>query len=138
MSIWGTVIAVVAFLILPLDSAAEPNVAALGCPIRALHVEINAGDVLFTQKPDYVHVLVDVYPYRDVLNTTDRAGMSELALDVVKSCTASKYPSAKLVKLDLVEFLERDSYGAPVWSSVQVLGKFGFARTKGAWNLISL
>jgi hypothetical protein len=121
----------------PLAGADTPSKKAsqpvTGCPLKAQGVTVKAEDVMVTPKQGYVHVLIDLFPYHDRLKSMDDKGWQALALSAARDCAALKHPGNK-VKVDVVEFKERDTYGAPVWSSVKVLGKYSFAK-QGTWRL---
>jgi hypothetical protein len=124
-----------ALLALPLSVRADaPPPPDAGCALKAMGAEIQAADVMVSKKPDHVHVLIDLFPYHDAFKAAGPADLKKLALSAAKGCAATKYPEAVSVKVDLAEFSERDSYGAPVWSSIKVLGKFEFTKKKGAWK----
>jgi hypothetical protein len=132
-------LALACLLALPLALPADaPAPAQAGCSIQSMGALIKDADIMVSKKPDHVHVLVDLFPYHEALKAAGPADLRKLALKAATGCAASKYPDARDIKVDLAEFSERDSYGAPVWSSVKVLGKFEFAKKKGAWTPVKV
>ncbi|HTB33401.1 MAG TPA: hypothetical protein VK842_00935 [bacterium] len=130
-------IAAVCLLAPPSAALAGPSLPEGGCSILAAGVLVKDADIMVSKKPDHVHVLVDLFPYHDAMKTAGPKDLDKLAFNAASGCAALKYPDAKSIKVDLAEFSERDSYGAPVWSSVKVLGKYQFAKKKGAWKPVN-
>lgn len=89
-------------------------------------LSIKAADVSLTLKPTYVHVLFDAFPYRDDLqvDTPRPKPLAPVVKALVEGFVLTRLPATKLVKVDVVEFPERDDYGAPRWDTVKRLGKF--------------
>jgi len=86
---------------------------------------LKAGDLRATEKPGYVHLMVDLFPYRDAIKAAgDKAKPEVLAKDLVKKFLLPKYPQAAKFKVVLAEFPERDEYDAPRWDKIQVLGRY--------------
>ena len=103
--------------------AAEDPAKAAPLGLRIGAAEVKAADCLFTPKPAYVHVILDLFPYREALKASG-LGLTQVAQALADGPVAAKHPKAKAVKVALVEYPERDDYGAPRWDKVVVLGKF--------------
>jgi hypothetical protein len=88
-------------------------------------------DIFATDKKDYVHVVMDLLPYKAAIATAgDSAKPAALAQALVEKFLKVKYPKKNLYKIVLLEFLFRDSYGSPSWDKVNILARFE-ARRKG-------
>lgn len=84
--------------------------------------------VIATPREAYVHVLIDAQTLHGQLEGADHH--SAVALEALKLVRVFQFPknSSDLVKLDIVYFKNRDSYGAPLWDSVVRIGHLEFSR----------
>lgn len=84
--------------------------------------------VITTPRGDYVHVLIDTETLHARLEGADHH--SAVAREAFKLVRVFQFPknSSDLVKLDIVYFKNRDSYGAPLWDSVVRIGHLEFSR----------
>jgi hypothetical protein len=100
--------------------------------VKAGNLTVKLSDVLLTPKPGYVHMLFDAYPYRDDI---PKDGMDQvlktIAKDLVKDPLLVKFPKTTKVKADMVQFSQRDDYGAPRWDSVTKLAHYEISLKKG-------
>jgi hypothetical protein len=86
---------------------------------------IKASDLMTTEKPGYIHLMADLFPYRaDIKAAGDRAKPETLAKGLVRELGLKRFPQATHFKVVLAEFPERDEYDAPRWDKIQILGRF--------------
>lgn len=87
-------------------------------------------NALVTDKGDYIHFFWNAQDFKANFETKDKkVRLAEAALALVRML----YPQeakADLVKVDIVYVLERDSYGAPKWDSLQQVAHLEFKRSK--------
>jgi hypothetical protein len=95
-------------------------------------LSIKSADVSLTRRSTYVHVLFDAFPYRDALqmDSPNPKPLEPVVKALVKGFVLKSLPATKLAKVDVVELLDRDDYGAPRWDSVKWLGKYEVKITK--------
>jgi hypothetical protein len=129
-----------AFL-LPIAARAQDGATNVSLPLTyALKVgslTIKSADVSLTQKTTYVHVLFDAFPYRDALrlDSPEPATLDPVVKALVEGIVLKRLPATKEAKVDVVEFLDRDEYGAPRWDSVKWVGKYEVKITKGGLSV---
>lgn len=90
--------------------------------------------VIVTPKSGYTHALIDVENLRP---TFDGPGMHAAAAKEALSLAQSAGlldPTSDLVKVDVVVFLNRDNYGAPVWDSMKRYAHLEFSTQALAKN----
>ena len=89
-------------------------------------LSIKAADVSLTLKATYVHVLFDAFPYRNDLQVDSPSPkpLEPVVKALVEGFVLTRLPGTKLVKVDVVEFTDRDDYGAARWDTIKRLGKF--------------
>jgi hypothetical protein len=79
-------------------------------------------------RTDNVYVLIDAETLHAKLEGSgNHAAVAREALELLR-CLPLPAGSPDLVKLDVVYFKDRDSYGAPLWDSVERLGHLEFSR----------
>lgn len=98
--------------------------------VSAGALRVSLDDAIFTQKKGYVHLLIDVFPNRAQVKSAHLANLSSTAEALVKSEGMKRFPKEKHFKVDVVEILERDEYGAPRWDQVKLLESYT-AEVKG-------
>jgi hypothetical protein len=112
----------------PVHADYEASAAAplLTGTVEAGSLSIKAADVSLTLRPTYVHMLFDAFPYRDDLQVDSHKPkpLEPVVEALVQGFVLARLPGTKLVKVDVVEFTDRDSYGAPNWDVVKRLGRF--------------
>ena len=82
--------------------------------------------VIANSKPDYVFAMIDAETLHSQLES-HHSSIAQMAFNLVHFFSFPKNAS-DLVKLDIVFFKNRDSYGAPLWDSVERIGHFEFSR----------
>jgi hypothetical protein len=111
---------------------ADESSGQLGLTITAKigGLEIQESNLIFTEKPDHIHVIVDAFPYRDAIKALGKAfSWLEFSKALAKDTLLRRYPKAQRAAIDVVEYPERDDYGAPRWDSVVRLGSFDAKRS---------
>jgi hypothetical protein len=123
-------------LLAPLRSGAEGAPAGRTPTVQVLGLEIRAADVVVSPKPGYAHLLWDVFPAREAVRAAAKARAQDepvfrraVALALAQALVPKAAPGRATVKVDVVEFPERDEYGEPRWSSVKKLQKFDLRLT---------
>jgi hypothetical protein len=121
-------------LLLGLGSAlrADDSTGQLGLTstVQIGGLEIQESNLIFTEKPDHIHVIVDAFPYRDAIKARGKAfSWLEFAKSLAKDTLLRRYPKAQRAVIDVVEYPQRDDYGAPRWDSVVRLGAFEAKRS---------
>jgi hypothetical protein len=108
------------------ESGAANVSLSLTDTVKLGSLSIKAADVSLTQKTTYVHVLFDAFPYRDDLQLDSPVPkhLEPVVKALVVGFVLKRLPATKLVKVDVVEFTERDEYGAPRWDTIKLLAKF--------------
>jgi hypothetical protein len=116
----------------PHPIAAEDSATPAAGAAKGAALQIKPADLSLTQKAGYVYVLFDAFPYRDALklDTPKPEPLEPVLRGLASGPVLSRWPATKLVKVDVVEFSERDDYGAPRWDSIKRLGKFEVRITK--------
>jgi hypothetical protein len=116
--------------VLPHPVRADDGAANVALPLtytlKVGSLSIKSADVSLTMRDGYVHVLFDAFPYRNDLrvDTPSPKPLEPVVKALVKGFVLKRLPATKLAKVDVVELLDRDSYGAPRWDSVKWLGKY--------------
>ena len=113
--------------LLPHPALADGGAAApVSGTAKGASLQIKAANLSLTQKAGYVYVLFDAFPYRDALklDTPNPAPLEPVVKTIAAGPVLARWPATKLVKMDVVEFSEKDDYGAPRWDSIKRLGKF--------------
>jgi hypothetical protein len=86
---------------------------------------VQEADLLVTPKNEYVHVIFDAYPYRSQIKKAGKGFAWRRAVkDLAETVVFKRNPQMSRAKIVIVEYSERDDYGAPVWETVQKLGEF--------------
>lgn len=111
--------------------------------VKAAGLMVRVDDLILSDKKAYAHMLWDAYPLRDTITAMAKArGMEPAAFrrlavkDLVAGPLKAKAPKAPKVKVDVVEFDQRDEYGMPQMASIKKLDHIEmdapFASTKTA------
>jgi hypothetical protein len=109
----------------PLAAAAEPaKDGAAALTVSAAGLNISGADLILSGKPSTLFLLWDAFPYRDALHDGDPAQRLAVVKDLIDGYALKRNPQALRVKVTVVEFTERDSYGAPRYDQVHVLQTF--------------
>lgn len=123
-----TIIMALAMGLLAAQALAAPR--PLTPTVKVEGLDLRLDDVIITPKAGYAHLLWDLFPYHDAVAAAAKAKSqpeADFRALVVKglaqALVPAKAPKVKLVKADVVEFTERDEYGAPRWSSVKKVQK---------------
>lgn len=88
-------------------------------------LNVDEKHVLLTEKPEYIHVIFDAYPYRQKISELGKKfTLLRAAKELAQSYVFVKFPKARKAKIVIVEYAERDEYGSPVWEHVVKLGEF--------------
>ena len=118
--------------------AAEESSKALTATVKAAGLVVKLSDLSISLKGDHVHLLFDAFPYRGQLqtDTAQARPLSPVVESLIAGPLLSRFPSAGLVKVDVVEFSQRDDYGAPRWDSIRRLAKFEASISKA--GMVSL
>ena len=99
-------------------------------------IEVAKNQYLVTPKPGYVHLLWNAFPYQAAIKGAGKAFSFEAAAtDLAKGPGLEASPKAKVFRVDLVEFPEKDNYGAPRWDKIQFLGKFEVTLKGKKWSI---
>lgn len=86
-------------------------------------------DVVMSLDENTVYVLWDAYPSRDRIDPLlGNPGSFDGVAATLAEGGARKFPHASGIKVSIVEFVERDSYGAPRYDSAKTLARFAFSR----------
>jgi hypothetical protein len=86
-------------------------------------------DVVVSMDGNTSYVLWDAYPSRDRIGPLlGTPGAFDGVAAVLADGGAKKFPHAPGIKVAIVEFVERDSYGAPRYDSAKTLARFVFSR----------
>jgi hypothetical protein len=101
--------------------AALPEGKKAGVKYATTLFEVLGDNLMMKQKKGYVYVLFDAFPYRDRLSGVDLSRLAEVLLNEI---VLKSYAKAEKIKLDVVEYSEKDSYGVPRFDTVKILGKF--------------
>lgn len=99
--------------------------------VKAGGADIVPADFIITRKKGYVHLLWDAFPYRGPAAPDVQAVVADLLAGPV----AKKFPKAVKVKVDVVEFPDRDEYGAPRWESIRRVAAFQALKKGGKWKI---
>jgi hypothetical protein len=99
-------------------SYADEKPAPVTFTAGALHLCMD--DVYFTQKKGYVHVLFDILPYAAQIRATHLTSLSTVAQALIKDQGLKQFSKEKKFKIDVVEILARDDYGAPRWDQIKL------------------
>jgi hypothetical protein len=91
--------------------------------VQICGLTVKQADINFTPKKDYIFTIFDLFPYRDQLAKTP-VGLPKLAQGLADGFLLSKFPDTKKAKIVLLEYPDRDDYGAPRWDTVKVLARF--------------
>ncbi len=110
------------------EEAAKPVTAT----VKAAFLEVRKSDFIVTRKETHLHLLWDAFPYaaqikaRAELKKKKASDLrKEVALSLVQLTLKAGGEKPKAIKVDVVEFPERDEYGAPRWGSIKKLERFG-------------
>lgn len=102
--------------------------------VQVAGITISASCYIFTPGKGYVHLLLDTFALRGQLG--DAAKRKALALGLLNEKLDPKFSAIKKAKVDVVEFTERDSYGAPDWGSLVKLEHYEGIRVRmRGWRL---
>jgi hypothetical protein len=112
--------------------AAGSQAQQLTWTTQVLDLTVMKADILASKKQGYGHVLWDAFPLREELKAKP-VSLSAAAQALALGPGLAKMPEATRFKIDIVEFPERDDYGAPRWESIKVLGKFEVSKAGKAW-----
>jgi hypothetical protein len=110
----------------PAEDGATDVALSLSDTVKLGSLSIKAADVSLTRKRAYVHVLFDAFPYRDdlLVDSPNPKPLEPVVKALVEGFVLTRLPATKLVKVDVVEFTDRDDYGAARWDAIKRLGKF--------------
>jgi hypothetical protein len=93
--------------------------------VQFASLSVKEADLLFTPKAEYVHVIFDAFPYRAKIAALGKGTtLQQVAKELAQKVVFARYPTVKKSKIVIVEYSERDDYGAPVWESVVRLGEY--------------
>ena len=107
---------------------------ALTQTVQVAGVSILQDDFVLTAGKGYVHILLDTYRSRSVLDSAEKR--RALALGILNEQLGARFAKMKKAKIDVVQFTERNNYGAPDWSSLIKQERYeGSKDKKGAWSL---
>jgi len=101
---------------------------------QVLSLTVMKADILASKKQGYGHVLWDAFPVKEQLKA-EPLSLSAAAEALALGPGLAKMPEATRFKVDIVEFPERDDYGAPRWESIRVLAKFEVSKVGRAWQV---
>lgn len=102
--------------------------------VKLAGLDVKSSDWTFTPKDGYVHAILDLIPYKEAMA---KSGLKQekLAQALLDGPLAEKYPDAVKVKLVLLEYPERDNYGAPRWDKVKVVARYEASKKKKSFVL---
>jgi hypothetical protein len=90
-------------------------------------------DLQVEPEAGYTFIILDLFPYRGKLKTKSSAkDLKQMARDLVLGPGLAAQPAMKAFRVALVEYSQRDDYGAPVLTSIKPLASFeGSVDVKG-------
>jgi hypothetical protein len=101
--------------------------------VQVEDLSVRLDDVIVTPKKDYAHFLWDSFPYKAAItaaakgqNQDEQAYREKVLKLLANAVVALHAPKLRHIKADVVEFTERNEYGAPLWSSVKKIQHLEF------------
>ena len=119
----------VCLAILPCQARCGDASAGVSVTAGSLHVCLD--DVYFTQKKGYVNMLFDSYPYAAQIKSNQLVSLSSVVQALIQGEGLKKYSKEKHFKVEVVEIMGRDEYGAPRWDQVKLKEEFLAEAAKG-------
>jgi hypothetical protein len=96
--------------------------------VRSGGLDIRLADLVLTPKGKDLYVLWDAFPYREALAKLDGTDpLAKVAAGLARNFALRKYPKGHGVRVTVVEFTERDSYGTPRYDTAKTLGSYDMA-----------
>jgi len=122
----------IAILFLALGMVPPPGAAeaARAAPpgretVRVQGIGVRADDLIMTLKGTTLYLLWDAFPYNaDLPNPLSVGALGRMAEDLVSGFALKKHPKVRRFRVTILEFTDRDSYGAPRYDLTKTLGRF--------------
>lgn len=134
---------VVLMLALVLSSArafaaapAEPLGGDVTGTVKVSGLEIPRNEFSVAPRDAYIHVVWDSSADRGAIKAAGKSfSLPAAALDLARSAGVAGDSAKQEYKVDVVEFPERDDYGAPRWDKIVFVGRFVVTRNGKKWTV---